>query len=280
MGRPSTFRTLGILAVAFTAITVGLVAEARAGDPHVVEPGETLSEIAERHGANTSELAALNSIANPNRIYPGTVLQIGGGTYRVRVGDSLWIIARRYGVTVSDLTRLNRIGDPSKIFPGMELNIGAAPGRTYTNLPSDIAGSPTRRAYIPIFEKWGDEYGVDPAIVMAVGYTESNWVVNARPPIVDGKRLSSAYGVGQILTGTADWINRALIPGPVIDRTTAAGNIRLMSKYLAWLIETMGTEELGIGSYYQGLGSVGQDGFRSETRVYVDRVERRRALFS
>lgn len=40
--------------------------------------GDTLSEIAERFGTTTAELVRLNGIANPNLIYVGQVLKIGG----------------------------------------------------------------------------------------------------------------------------------------------------------------------------------------------------------
>ncbi|UCG26577.1 MAG: LysM peptidoglycan-binding domain-containing protein [Chloroflexota bacterium] len=43
---------------------------------YVVQPGDTLGEIAQMFGTTVSELAALNNISNPNLIYAGQVLQV------------------------------------------------------------------------------------------------------------------------------------------------------------------------------------------------------------
>ena len=43
---------------------------------HTVQRGETLSGIAKKYGTNYLRLAALNHIANPNKIYPGQKLRI------------------------------------------------------------------------------------------------------------------------------------------------------------------------------------------------------------
>ncbi len=46
---------------------------------HVVQPGDSLSVIAQRYGSTVSAIASANGIANPNRIYPGQVLTIPNG---------------------------------------------------------------------------------------------------------------------------------------------------------------------------------------------------------
>lgn len=43
---------------------------------HVVQRGETLAQIARRYGVGVAELARLNGIANPNRIFVGQALRI------------------------------------------------------------------------------------------------------------------------------------------------------------------------------------------------------------
>lgn len=51
-----------------------------AGQAHVVQRGDTLSGIAQRHGVSLSDLIAANpQINNPNLIYPGQHVQIPGG---------------------------------------------------------------------------------------------------------------------------------------------------------------------------------------------------------
>lgn len=50
------------------------------GGTYTVVAGDTLGRIAARFGTTTGALAATNGIANPNLIYVGQVLKVGGGT--------------------------------------------------------------------------------------------------------------------------------------------------------------------------------------------------------
>ena len=81
-------------------------------------------------------LIALNGITDPNRLYVGQRLYVGGDVgndpppwhdpYRVHVvqrGETLYRIARRYGVNLWDLIRLNHISNPNRIYAGQQLII-------------------------------------------------------------------------------------------------------------------------------------------------------------
>lgn len=50
-----------------------------AGASYTVKPGDTLWDIAQRHGTTYQEIAAQNGIANPDYILPGQQFTIGGG---------------------------------------------------------------------------------------------------------------------------------------------------------------------------------------------------------
>lgn len=58
--------------------SIALPAGARGGSSYTVRSGDTLSGIAARHGTSWQQLARDNGIANPNRIYPGQHIRIGG----------------------------------------------------------------------------------------------------------------------------------------------------------------------------------------------------------
>jgi membrane-bound lytic murein transglycosylase D len=94
-----------------------------------VRSGDSLTNIAKRFRTDVDELARLNSISNPNRLYPGMKLRISPGNeeetriYQVRPGDTLAKIARRFGTSVSSLKRANRIRNPHLIKEGQELVI-------------------------------------------------------------------------------------------------------------------------------------------------------------
>ena len=98
---------------------------------YTVQSGDTLSEIAQRYGTTVAKLVSLNEISNPNLIYPGEVLRIGGTVsssneviiYTVQSGDTLSEIAQQYGTTVAGLVSLNGISNPNLIYPGEVLRI-------------------------------------------------------------------------------------------------------------------------------------------------------------
>ena len=96
---------------------------------YTVKSGDTLSEIATKYGTTYQEIAGLNGIANPNKIYVGQVLKIKTNgtttkTYTVKSGDTLSKIAKKYGTTYQKLAEINGIANPNKIYPGQIIKIG------------------------------------------------------------------------------------------------------------------------------------------------------------
>lgn len=96
---------------------------------HVVQAGDTLRNIAARYGTTWQAIAAINSLANPNFIFPGQRLIIPSGPpaapryYTVQQGDRLAEIARRYGVSVQSIISANNLWNPNLIYPGQVLTI-------------------------------------------------------------------------------------------------------------------------------------------------------------
>ena len=101
-----------------------------------MQKGDTLWRIARAHGTTVAALAECNGIADPDRIYPGQVIQIGGGsatstaptggrTYTVQKGDSLWAIAARElgsGGRYGEIKAANGLSGDT-IYPGQVLDI-------------------------------------------------------------------------------------------------------------------------------------------------------------
>lgn len=98
------------------------------GKTHIVQTGETLSEIAARYGTTYQHLAAINGINNPDLIYQGQVLKIEGKdltarTYTVQKGDTLSGIAIKYGTNYQKLAQINGISNPDVIYVGQIIKI-------------------------------------------------------------------------------------------------------------------------------------------------------------
>ena len=96
---------------------------------YTVQPGDTLSGIAAKFGTTYQNLAAINGIGDPNRIWAGEVLKVTGqpstqNTYYVQAGDTLSGIAAKFGTTISALVSANNISNPNIIFVGQKIYIG------------------------------------------------------------------------------------------------------------------------------------------------------------
>lgn len=93
---------------------------------HVVQAGETLTDIARAYGVDVDTLLAANTIPNPNRIRVGEeldVLNVKGVLHEVQVGERLWDIARQYEVSMNEIVEVNNISNPDRIRVGERLVI-------------------------------------------------------------------------------------------------------------------------------------------------------------
>ena len=278
-------QTAGPRALLRTVAVVGALALAgsAATGSYTVQRGDTLSEIALRHGVTTGSISAANGLADPDRVIAGRTLQIpgaggpaaaaaasSGGGYTVRRGDTLSGIAVRHGVSTSALAAANGIADRDRVIAGRTLRIpgggaAAAPGAASTTaagLPARLRANPGRLAYIPIFERWAATYGVPADLLMAMTWLESGWQQGA-------VSSTGAVGVGQIMPDTTDWMSDHLIGVP-LDPASVNDNIRMSARYLQWLLDRSGGDvRLALGGYYQGPASVQTRGLLPETERYV-----------
>jgi len=89
-----------------------------------VRRGDTIGEIAQRHGVSTRDVMAWNGLSSTT-IRPGQQIKIYSGsnaprTHVVQRGQNLSVIAQVHGVTVQQLRRWNDLSS-SNIYPGQRL---------------------------------------------------------------------------------------------------------------------------------------------------------------
>lgn len=103
-----------------------------AGGSYTIQPGDTLSSIAQRYGTSYQTLAAMNGIADPNKINAGVTIKVPGAgvaaapasqTYKIQSGDTLSGIAQKFGTSAARLAQLNGIADPNKIYAGVTIKV-------------------------------------------------------------------------------------------------------------------------------------------------------------
>lgn len=87
---------------------------------HVVRQGETLWQIAQRYGADLSQVVLANQLVDPSVLVIGQALVIPDPLreYVVEKGDTLSAIAASFGVTVQELAAANTIANPANIYVG------------------------------------------------------------------------------------------------------------------------------------------------------------------
>ncbi len=127
-----------------------------------VKDGETLSEIADRHGMSVNELVRLNDLSNADHVETGSTLRVkasavassrsadGPSSYRkgasehvVQPGQNLSSIAEGYGVPMSRLVAINGLQDANHVEVGMRLRLkGNPPTSSAPVAPSQRNSSP------------------------------------------------------------------------------------------------------------------------------------------
>jgi soluble lytic murein transglycosylase-like protein len=189
------------------------------------------------------------------------------GGYTVQPGETLSGIAAAAGVGVEQLAWMNGLDPAGVLVSGTALKLPgqtgapaappqevpdaapyATPGTTNSSEISQIAG----------------QNGVSGSLASAVAWQESGF---------NNAAVSSANarGVMQVMPGTWDWIEENL-SGP-LDPNSTQDNIKAGSLYLNQLLQdTGGDERMAVAAYYQGLGSVQEQGLYPETEQYVENV--------
>jgi LysM repeat protein len=125
---------------------------------HTVQPGETLSQIAQQYGATEAELLALNDLDEPDTIIVGQQLVVptlatfapaAPGQHRVQAGETLSEIAKQYGITLEQLMTVNDIADPDSVYSGQLLEIAVPAPATAALATAAIVATVTPSSDLP-----------------------------------------------------------------------------------------------------------------------------------
>jgi soluble lytic murein transglycosylase-like protein len=280
---------------ALTALIAGvaLAVPAAATDRVVVvQPGDTLSEIALANGISVAQLRELNGIADPNRIFAGQRLRLtgtakpatpaagaaaGAQTHLVAAGEHLTGIARRYGSSIAAIAKANGLANPSFLRVGQRLIIpGAAASMTTpaARMPASMASVVAARGAIgAIVRSEATARGVPVAFALAVAWQESGW----QPGVVS---RAGAVGVMQLTPPTADWVASTML-GHRIDLYDAHSNIRAGVTLLRHYLDRYhGDRALVLAAYYQGQTAADRHGVYQVTRPYIASISALEKFFA
>jgi murein DD-endopeptidase MepM/ murein hydrolase activator NlpD len=131
VGNFKRLAALLILAVLLLPVTSQAAAQGDlSGEPHyIVQPGDSLWDIAWRFGVSIDDLQTANDISDPGQLGLEARLIIPGlegiqgrvGTTTVPFGENLRSMSRRYGLQQDQMARINRVINPSTLYPGATL---------------------------------------------------------------------------------------------------------------------------------------------------------------
>ena len=136
---------LSLIAILLALLLTTPGARAESSPTHTIQPGETLSQIAQQYDITLDELMVLNSITDPDEIYFGQILVLPtpptdapapdvevDATYSddaipiehvVQPGESLSRIAEDNGLSLAELMTINGITDPDTLVIGTRLRL-------------------------------------------------------------------------------------------------------------------------------------------------------------
>jgi LysM repeat protein/membrane protease YdiL (CAAX protease family) len=104
-------------------------------ESYIVQPGDSLSDIAAEYETTVDELLRLNDLADPSLLYEGQAILVprrpeaaaSATVHVVQVGETLGLIAEMYGTTIEVLLELNDLPEPDIVPVGTSLVVPQAP---------------------------------------------------------------------------------------------------------------------------------------------------------
>ena len=262
MMRAITTRRYGVfVTVLLCALSLAAFApaSAQAEDAHIVEWGDTLSEIAERYGVTVDQLIALNGIADPDLIIAGQFLSLTSGSGEILEGGPQPAPAEAVEATVEVEPVERSLGDSSATWALVESG----------ELPPAFDRDQVRDLLIDAAHR----YGWDPYLIMAQAWQESYWSQNEIS-------WTGAVGVMQVMPDTAAEMEAWYFGQKMNTWYSAYDNIEMGVAYLTVLYNETGSVDNALASYYQGWGSVQRDGWFPDTDEYVSRIYMFRDMFA
>jgi len=160
-----------------------------------VQPGDTLTGIANAYGIGLAHLVDLNRISPAQRLYAGQTLAVPARQaldaaptvengnlpiHTVQVGEYVGSIADLYSISVNALVQANALADPSLIIPGQQLRIPPATAETFE---PETPAYHQHTTFPTTTEKWIDVDLSEQRVVAYQGTTEvSAFIISSGLP--------------------------------------------------------------------------------------------------
>lgn len=275
--------------VLLVPVLLAAVVGASVGGPGWIKirRGDTLSELAQKHGTTVEALRALNDLPGNNLIIAGQWLRVGkvptvtkkatpaklkrvAVTYQVRPGDGLIRIANKFGADWRWIAKRNQVPRSLVIFTGQKLVVK----ERLVRVPTAHKASPQKvtKAYARhLVAHHARASGVPVPLALALAFNESGFQQHVRSSV-------GAVGVMQVMPGTGEWVAKYLV-GRRLNLHDVHDNVLAGIRYFKLLLKITGRNDMALAGYYQGLASVRKRGMYDDTKAYVKNILALRARF-
>lgn len=238
MGRLMKSLARGTLALILAAVVVmSTGGNASASEVHIVQPGETLSQIARKYGTTVADLQELNGLADADYVRHGQSLLIDAGAtvdsapesaeeyqvYTVQPGDTLFRLAGKHGISLTKLMSINGLTEEEWLKLGQELLVppSLAPAPQPAHLISALQPAPPITGMQPgrtrpdvHTVRTGESltdiaalYGVNPGALARLNGLQNNSIPEPGRVL----RIPSANAL-ELLEGMGQWLDWELYP--------------------------------------------------------------------
>ncbi|GAA2505700.1 hypothetical protein GCM10009859_00670 [Kocuria salsicia] len=240
---------------------------------HTVASGDTLWDLALRHGVSVADLAAANGLPAGAGLRPGQSLAVPApdGAQSGRTTSSEDPLDTTDTAAAADTTAGARPAHGAA---------GSAPtgptsmaGRTY---PTEVVASadahrqqlaaraqPSADELRELVRSTADSMGVDPALALAHASQESGF----RHAVVSP---ADAVGTMQVVPAAGEWASAMV--GQNLDLLDPRDNVTAGVAIIRELQDRAPSKDVGVAAYYQGLHGVRTYGMYPDTKAYVKAV--------
>lgn len=241
---------------------------------HTVASGDTLWDLALRHGVSVADLAAANGLPAGAGLRPGQSLAVPAhdGAQSGRMTSSEDPLDTTDTAAATDAAAG---AHPAHGAAGSAPTTGptSMAGRTY---PAEVvASADTHRQQLAdraqpspdelreLVRSTAESMGVNPALALAHASQESGFRHSVVSP-------ADAVGTMQVLPAAGDWASAMV--GRDLDLLDPRDNVTAGVAIIRELQDTAPSKDVGIAAYYQGLHGVRTYGMYPDTKAYVKAV--------
>jgi len=205
-------------------------------EKYVIQPGDTLSSIAEKFGVSIDSILWENKLTLRSILRPGqelSILPINGLTHKVKKGDTIAKIAQLYKSNPEEIIEFNNLTDEADIFEGDVLIVPNGqmppppPPRRIVRQPTPRPAALLVEGGLPAEEPRGEQchkfvpgqctwYIAKKYCIPWTGHAKQ-WLANARRM---GYEIGSEPGVGAIMSRRENWRYGHVVYVESFDETT------------------------------------------------------------